>query len=439
MIKKIPLFFLLICGANISPAQTEMAVVGLKSVLQADLHNPALFRQEGFHLGLPSASYNFFHTGAGLGSILDRKVEPPLVNLSALEKELSSANYLISDFRLQTFKAKWVRPRWAIGLEHEITFHSNISYPDDLIRLFLKGNQQYIGQSVAIAPAGTIYSYNSYGLSFSYSMPRVTLGFRSKLLAGNHFANTPRASATLHTDSDIYQLSLDTDYRFDNVGVLSFEQANFLNYKIDLAQPWKLFSRNRGFAFDLGLDFQVTDDFNVAVSVLDLGSIVWSEGARSYISNDIWHYDGLKINDLFNVEQIDIVGALDSLSNLFSLVEESGSITYHLPTKWVGLTSYQLNEMVNISLITHYDKATPDPLSISLMATSTIKKWITLGAIFGNRFAKFNFGLNAVITHDWWQAFVGFDNITAGLSPISSNNYQVRLGLNLHFGQSSSD
>ena len=105
----------------------------------------------------------------------------------------------------------------------------------------------------------------------------------------------------------------------------------------------------------------------------------------------------------------------------------------------MGLANYQLNEVVNISLITQYDKVRPDPLSVSLMVTGALRNWITFGALLGDRFGEFHVGLNAVISNRRWQTFVAFDNIIAGINPISSSNYQVRLGLNVRFSQASSD
>ena len=428
--------FFIACSSMLI-GQTEMSLLALKSVLQSDYYNPALFNEEGLHIGFPSAAYSFFHTGPALKDLISNTAEGPFVNINNVADELSGNNFLASEFRVQAMKLKYTRSDWSLGLEHSIYFSSHLSYPDNLVRLYQQGNQPFIGQSIMIAPQATIYSYSSYAGLLSYHIPWLSIAVRPKILMGSVFGNTQRSSASLSTSDDIYQLSLQTDFQFDNVGILSFDDANFLNYRIGRLNHWKPITKNVGSALDLGVDFKVSSHLNIAISALDIGSIKWKKDITSYISRGTTNYDGREIEDLFMVDQLNIQGALDSLDVIFDLTEQTSEVRFGLPARWFVMAQYSRDNHWNLAVVTQYIKAAEFPFSASIVASGLVQHWCKLGIALGYKFEQPNVGIHAILVSKRWQAFISLDNLLKGINPSSSNNYQMSLGLNLNLARSS--
>jgi hypothetical protein len=417
----------------LTSGQSEISMLASSDILQADLYNPARFHQEGWHLGLPAFLYSIYHTGPGYRDLIERREGLPILKVSALRSGLKDHNVLVSDFRFQSFKVKYGRSKWSLGVDHEIIFHNAIHYPDELVLLYLDGNQRYIGETIQIAPVGQTYSFNSYALSLSYKLPRLTVGARPRILFGNHLANTPRASALLTTSDDVYQVTLNTDYQLDNVGLISFDDANFLNYQIESFNHWRLFSGNVGFAIDFGVDFRVSDQLRAGLSLVDLGSIKWKEGSRSYISNQTVEYQGNDVVDIFNIQKIGIEGALDSLAEIFDVQESTESITWRLPAQWLVLINYSISPKLELAAISHYRHDQEGSLTVALQAITPVLKSFRLGTTVSNRYDQFNLGFIGLFEGQKWIAYLATDQILAGINPLVSNHFNVRAGINLHF------
>jgi len=421
-------------------AQPELYLLGAEDILQTDIYNPARFHQDGWHIALPSVLYNHYHTGPGYKALLETDSKnSPILKVSALREGLQNENFLHTDFRIETIKLKYGHDRWSVGFDHEIIYHNDIAYSADLVKLYLEGNQQFIGQSIDIGPNGQIYSLNSYGFLISHKWPKVTLGLKPRLLFGQHFGNTPNSSAILTTSDDVYQLILNTDYRFDNVGVLQFEDANFLNYQLAALDRWNFTSPNSGVALDVGIQLRFSDIFRFSLSMIDWGSINWDRNVRSYESRQSTTYEGVEIQDLFNKQSISIAGLLDSLQSIFDLVEEQKSLTFKLPTKWIGVANYQMTPNFDLALITYYQYRLHQPLVLGLQATTRIWPEWKFGTSLSNRYGVINLGFNGSWIRPHWIGYFAMDQLLAGFDPLQANQFNVRLGLNIHLQGTSFD
>lgn len=422
-----------------SYSQQEISILGSAEILQADLYNPARFQNQGWNIGLPALAYNFYHTGPGYRKIIDQSTGQPVLRLSNLRDGLKDENFLYTDFRFQTFKLKYGTDQWSFGLDHEIIFHSSIEYPGDLIRLYLDGNQQFIGQTIDIAPEGLIYSMNSYGFLISRSWSNIILGIKPRILFGGQYGNVPVAQAELHTSDDVYQVTLNTDFRFDNVGLVRFENSNFLNYQIESFNQWSPFSPNLGAALDIGLQWHLSDAFDLGLSVVDWGGIRWDTDVKSYQSQQTTVYEGLEVVDLFEKEEIKIPDAIDSLRSIFQLEESQESIVFKLPTKFVAVATYRARPGLELSLLTYYQSGLSQPVVVGLQGLTGLSSHWKLGATLSNRYNEMNLGLMAVWTQSKWMAYVATDQVFTNLNPLQSNHFNLRVGLNLHLEGRTSD
>ena len=422
---------LLLLACSTLRGQGELTLPTLSHILESDRYNPALSSQEdGWYIGLPSFGYNAFHTGPGYRDLIQEQRDAPILQIQNLAKDLNGENELLTDFRLQTIKIKRKVGQWSYGFEHEIVFHAQIFYPDELIQLYVDGNQLWIGQTVDIAPSTSIYSYNNYAVPISFRNNKVSFGIRPRVLIGNQFGRTPRTEASIHTSEDFYQLTLTTDYVFENIGIIDFADANLLNYQIEDLQQWDFLSEHLGFGLDLGVNLDMSDQANFAFSISDLGYIKW-KGVRSFESQKVTEYAGVEIIDLFELGQIDLEGALDSLDAIFDVEVKEQEVRFELPLKWHTHFSYQLNEVWLMSTSFSYQASLLRPWNIGVAFTGEIQSNFYVGASLLNRYGDLALGLHSSLR---WGRLTGFlisDQLLRGINPLKANHFSLRGGINV--------
>ncbi len=412
-------------------SQSELTLPTLSHILESDRYNPSIsMEEEGWFLGLPSVAYNAFHTGPGYRELIEEKESGPILQIKNLVDQLAGENELITDGRFQTFKIKRRMKNWTFGLEHEIVFHAQVLYPDELVRLYVEGNQPWIGQTVDIAPEATIFSYNNFALPLAYHGKNFSVGIRPRLLLGNQFGRTPQVEASLHTGEDFYQLTLTTNYVFENVGIIDFEDANLLNYRLEDLRQWNLFSNHRGFGLDLGLQFAVSDQAKFALSVSDIGYLQWQD-VKQYASRRTTVYSGVEVLDLFEIGQIDLEEALDSLDAIFDVETNEDAVRFDLPVKWHVHFSYQLNEMWQLSTSFTYQGQLLQPWNIGVVVTGEVRPNWFVGSSITNRYGDLGVGLHSTLS---WGSVTGFlvsDQLLRGVNPLQANHLNLRAGLNI--------
>ena len=413
-------------------AQSELTLPTLSHLLESDRYNPAISKHdEGFYIGGPGAGFDAFHTGPGYQDFIEIKGGKPFLKISQLAEELTGDNEFVSAFRLQTLKALWRKGKWSFGLEHEIVYQGHVTYPDALIRLYVEGNQAWIGQSVDIAPLASIVSYNNFTLPVAYHAPKFSLGIRPRLLVGNQLGHTPKSRAELHTDEDFFQLTLTTDYVFQNVGILDFRDANLLNYEIANLRQWTFFSNHVGLGLDLGSRWQVSDRGTLALAVSDIGFIDW-QGVKTYVSQNVTSYEGVEVVDLFELGQIDFDQSLDSLNSIFDVETSNDNLRYNLPHRWHAHFTYELNQAWQLSTSFTYQGSLLRPWNVGVVVTGELKTGWHLGATVANRFGELAAGMHSSLA---WRSITGFlimDQVLAGVNPLRANHLQLRAGFNLN-------
>ncbi len=414
-------------------AQSELTLPTLDHLIESDRYNPALSdHSDGFYFGFPSGVYEAFHTGPGYRDLIDEQNGVPILNINRLAEDLVGDNQLVSAFRLQTFKLMLCTGNWVFGLEHEIVYEGQITYPDELVQLYVNGNQPWIGQSVDIGPNTRIYSYNNYAIPIAYHSRRFSLGLRPRLLVGNQFGQTPSTRATLHTSDEFYQLTLTTDYVFQNVGIIDFEDANLLNYEIDNLRHWSLLSGNLGLGVDAGLKWAVSDRAAWAISISDFAFLQWKD-VKTHTSNRVTEYAGIEVIELFEIGQVDLQQAIDSLDAIFDVQSDRGSVRFDLPLRWQSHFTYQLNDQWQLSTSFTYQSKLQRPWNIGVVITGELKTHWFVGTTVANRFGELATGLHSSLKWGRFNGFLIVDQLLKGLNPLRANHFSVRGGLNFAF------
>ena len=420
-------------------AQQELGLHMMRSLGQAGKTNPAIAPKEKLFIGIPGAAFNYYHTAGAINDLLKKENGQNILDLDELIVQADPENDLNIDLELETIRLHYRLGKVSLSFNHAIKSNTFIHYPKTLPQLFWQGNGQFVGQEVNFGPEQQSSAYNEFGLGVALDLGKLSIGGRAKFLSGIGDVSTDREQASLHTSDDIYQLRLQTDYNintstfaptflFDSLGTVGVE------YSFDDILSFNdIFTSNTGYAFDLGLTYQLTEKLELAVSVIDLGQITWNDKVTQYRSTGSFEYDGLDISNIFQDDELDFGGTLDTLEQIFDFKESSNDYTTKLAGKVYASATYQLNdrwELGGMYYSEHFRGRTNVAAAVS--ANTRIGKFVQLGASYAMRNESFaNVGLNVIATVGTFQLYAVTDNVIGMISPYDSENVNGRIGLNI--------
>ncbi len=408
-----------------------LMVSTLQGLLIQDRYNPSLAdTARGLHWGIGSVSYNIFHTGPGYRDLIQSSGRGSVLLVSNLFKHLEDRNELATSLRWQTIKMHHAGPRWTFGFEHEIAFEAHTLYPRELVGLYVEGNQQWIGEDVQIAPSAMVLSYNSYGFPISRRFRKVSLGLRPRFLMGQQLGHTPRSSAVLYTDPDFYELTLNLDLQFENVGILNFDEANLLNYQTSDLSGWQFISSHPGFALDGGVQVALSKKMAVALSFSDLGFIRWSN-VTVYEADHLVQYTGAETVDLFEIESLNLNNAIDSLDQIFNVERTTGMQTRNLPVKFHFLGIYKLSRNASLAASLSHQQLLEQPVHASMIFSHRLGERVRFGTALSYRYGQLGLGLSGQWQFGRFTGFLVTDHLMAD-HPFRSNHFHLRIGLECH-------
>ena len=249
--------------------------------------------------------------------------------------------------------------------------------------------------------------------------------------------STVNSDASLFTDPDIFQLTLDSDFRANTSSFLEFNSIDDFNVNFDFNDFGfsNFFSGNSGFAFDFGIDLDL-GKLKVAASVTDVGDINWSENVRNYTSNGTFEYDGVDFSGALTGDGASFEGALDTLAEIFEVVETFEEYSTTLPRKIYLSAIYDFSRTWQFGVV-YFNEDAGGVISnaISLGAQARLSRALTVGgnySIYNGNAA--NIGLNASGKVGPVQVVLATDN-AIGLFDFGNTQYtNVRLGLNVLLG-----
>jgi hypothetical protein len=210
-----------------------------------------------------------------------------------------------------------------------------------------------------------------------------------------------------------------------------------------------------GLGMDIGATYDLTDRIVLSASLTDLGFIRWNKDVTNLKANNHFEFSGLNMLDYFNgTKTLDEIGnnMLDSLKNAFVVSKTKTSFTTYLPfgislggsynvTKQisVGLLSYsrviekQFREALTLSANINLGNA----LSTSLSYTAENYQYDNLGAGLAFRAGIAQFYLVSDRIPISWNKIS--DKNTNIILPANWNTFNLRLGMNLVFGNKSKE
>lgn len=418
-------------------AQQEMGLSTM-NIWQSSKTNPAYISDHKFTIGLPNIHLNYYNTGGSFNQfVVDYLNEENTIKVGEAINDLSDeGNILRGVSEIETLSVGYrLGKNIQLGFSHSQKTDVFMDFPKTMAKLFFEGNGQYVGETVQLDNDIQLIAYNEFALSGAMRFSKLTAGVKLKFLTGIANASTSNNELGLFTDSDVYQLTLNSDYQLNVSAFGTVDDLSNFNVGVGKYNFDEMITKNAGVAIDLGVTFQVNDKLKIGASVLDLGKIKWTENVNNYSSKGSETYDGFDFGQFNNNDSISFSSAIDTLENAFNFRQTSEDFSTTLPLKIYLTGTYQFNEMLRFGGMIYNENYRGQNFSVfAVSANAKLTKLLSVGAVYSGRTDSFvNLGLNFAVKIGPAQLFATTDNILAVVKPYESSNVNLRTGLNLLF------
>lgn len=432
--------------------------------------NPATQPECSFYVGIPLMSplqFSFENSGFSANDLLwyDAEIDSlihPLYSPQAADKFLNGLNdveYMRLNAAVNLASFGFRAGDMYFSFDATIRSDEYISYPKDLMKFMLKGNQD--GDVFDFSALNFEFlNWAEYGVNISKSFgSSFSVGVRPKLLFGLGTFVTQENNITLETSTEEWVLNSQFSGKVavtgmtipvDENGIIDPEgefqiDSNIINYP---AQNWqRAFSKNRGLGIDIGAHFKPIDNLQLSVSALDIGYIKWKENPQIVSQNGSFTFQGIEWSpsDTTDAGQ----RLLDTLKSSLELTGSSEAFTTHLRPKLIVGGRFFLTPGFDLGLLSRTeflkDKLNQDFILLanwnpfrgfSLSASYSLldKTYSTFGVGLGFKVGPFNMFVVSDNVPVFWD-YVPVEELPVNL-PVPANLYHanLRFGLNLVFG-----
>jgi|GEM_PF-525397 len=321
----------------------------------SNLSNPAHFIPYNGYVGIPgAANINFalYNTGFFYKNLIetDKYWNPVKFTPNKFVKSLHPTNnWFNTNFDLEILGFGFRVKKYFFSFGYRIKVEEKLKYNQDMFGFILQGNlakddkDNYLytvasPAELVVAPNLNIYQELSIGFQGQITN-RLYVGARPKMLFGLVNVKTNKLGASFYTNPEDYTISGHYNVDMNVASVIPFytKDANG-NIKLEtedlfnIGNNWRglvrsVFSKNLGFAMDLGAVYRVNQQIRVGAAVTDLGFIRWKgKGSVLNITGSTdFMFTGLTSDQITNLIQngfnIDLDTIFDIVNNNFDFNE----------------------------------------------------------------------------------------------------------------------
>ncbi len=465
---------MLIMAFYMDAASQNSHVLYYMNLPQNHFLNPALRPSNKVYIGLPGISGINLNITNNLLNFKDVFIEgQPIDSIAFMSDNFDYESFISSKGDYNFLKPEALVQIFGLGfsagkdmyvfMDYNVRVETNFLFPTDLFRLAFYEKNTLAGNNYDLSSLGiNAMAYNELGLGFSKNITdKLRIGVKGKLLLGLAAVRLT-TNAFEATIGDDYSQSWDADLMLDMSapGTISWDEDNMPeDFVIDETRfettegiiKSVLNTGNKGFGFDIGLVYNITDKFSVSAAVTDLGSINWGRDITNVRGESQFEFTGENIQDVYDgsMDFNEISGAfLDSLMNSIDFTETHNTFSTKLPYSITAGLSYSPVKQVTLGLLSstrNVDKRYKEALTLS--AT------VNLGRLFSTSFAytatnyrRDNLGFGLAFRAGWFQIYALADRIPVTWNkvlledekkiPIPEiwSTIHARLGMNLCFG-----
>lgn len=433
----------------------DLTSYNLYNLPQSNALNPAQWPECKVFVGIPGVSniqLSLKTSGFYMEDILSHQ--------GALSGLITDDLIIGNDFSTSILNFGFKAGKSFISFDLGIKNSMGLTIPKDMGIFMTELNKNYIGQTMDLSGLelrNTLYSEAS--LSYARQIgDRLRIGVRAKYLNGITDLSTSKWNATIYTAPDTYEMDLHTDIEMNVSGPFEVTYSSNNPDQVDgidmmdlneseLIDRYLLQNQNVGFGFDFGAVYQLSDKLELSASVLNMYSkINWQNDVITFVEQGDFHFSGLDFNPYIegndSQDQMDLL--LDSIADEFSVSSHNTSYTNALNPSYFLNANYQLLSWLNAGG-TIYGKVINNQhfLTYSASANAHIGRFLTGSVSYSIlNSGDVNLGVGMGVKLAFLQFYIVSDNITGIyydpvekiLWPGSTQNMNLRFGLNLQFG-----
>lgn len=458
---------LLLLACTVASGQNSQ-VLYYMNLPQNHFLNPAMRPSNSLYIGLPGMSginLNMNNNFVNFSDVIVKGPEGSLVtflhpdyDISKFLSKIKNSNSIEPEAMVQIFGLGFSAGKSYISFDVNERAEGNMVIPGDLFRLALEGNEAFLGKSIDLSSLrGDIKYFREAAIGYSRELfPGLRAGVRIKYLGGIAAVSIKNRGLSV-TVNDDYSHTFDADitmnfsapvqiYR-DGEGIIDSIAIDDDRLKDIVTSP---FPRNSGFGIDLGVVYSLTNKINVSASLTDFGYIRWKNDVTNLKSKNSFLYSGLNITDVVNGDkEIEDVAneLLDSLKTAFDPRQTSDPFSTLMPFGFTVGGSYNLTKSFSVGVISYsrfIGKQVRQSLtfsgnlnlgnafSTSISYSASNHRWDNIGAGIAFRLGVVQFYMLSDRIPISWNRIKDGEN--SFLVPYSWNSVNLRLGMNLVFG-----
>ena len=469
MLRRFIYISLLIGGLSQLIIAQNSQVLYYMNLPQNHLLNPALRPSNSFYFGIPAITginvginNNFVNFSdifmPGQADSIITFLHPDY-NIDDFIAKLKNINSLAAEVGIQLFGLGFNAGKdLYISIDVIERIEGNIVLPVDILKLGLKGNEDFLGKTIDLSSLNANFKYyREYGLGFSRNFGnKLRIGVKAKMLAGIASMKVDNRSLSLTVNDDFsHSLNADLGVSMSGPADAYFNTENQIDsivFNKDAIESWAFYTNmtNLGFGLDLGAVYNISEKLTVSAAINDLGYIRWIDNVTNIEAKSEFKFSGFNINDVVTGDKTfdDLARELvDSLKNSFTFSDNNAAFNTSLPLGITVGASYNLTKSLSFGLLSH-----------SIISSKHLRQAVTLSGNLnlGNALSTSlcytasngrydNFGAGLAFRAGFFQIYMIADRIPVTWNKIISdgssivlpsnwNTATLRLGMNLSFG-----
>lgn len=419
--KYISIFLLFIYSLNLK-AQEELSLFFHPDVIQSGMLQPAYSPSSNFSLGIGSSYFHMDLRGPKL--VAFKGAGSYLKNLASGLSE----NYLSSDASFNFFDLGFKYKEWHFRTGYNANTNGYFNFSPDLANILLNGNGNSIGKTFDFGPKLYVRQTSEIYIGASYPIYEYyRIGANLKFVSGVFDVSTPRSEVSLTTGSEIYDLTVKTDFLLN----ASYNSLDFsLRELIPFSNP---FQDNIGVSADFGIQY-LEEKFDVSASLLDIGVVKWRSNPDNYQSKGEYTFSGFTFDD---ISMDTLSNLLDTFQNIFGVGITSENYTTYTPLKAVISGEYHFNRNWHLGGILYGEwKQNRFLPAAGINLRKRAWDFWDLGISYAYKNNTYsNLGLSSVMNIGPVQLYALSDNVIGIFLPWNRLKINFRAGANLNIGR----
>lgn len=439
--------FILLQGS--AQARYFNTIYWMNGIPQSSYGNPAQFPQARAYMGIPMAS-SFYLGVANKGYMLSDLLLPDPVSKYFWDVDhflgrLNGYNLSHANLHLDIISAGFRHNNnyYSLGITEKVV--TRVGYTADFVRLATQGSEYFHAGYLSaelneLALDVTHYREYSAGVSRQVSA-NVALGVRAKMLTGLSGAFMKYSNLHIRPDLATGSMMVHADMLLNTSGAEDFIASDNSGNEASMPGSGSGYMTNlgnRGLAIDIGTQYQLSDQLNLAFSLLDVGFINWRSKVENLYITERSSIDGIELQSLFEGNLIDNATTLSDTIDLdFVRRSQYDSFRHFLSPTFIASAAYELNNNHRIAMLAqnliHKEKLYP---TLSLSYHISYRDRGGLSASYSLVHMNYsNIGLGFFINIGRLQAYVVSDNILSAFIPHKVQMTSLHAGFNLLFGK----